>query len=448
MKSLLLLFASLSLAAAADWEVVVSPRVTMIEQPGITGGGRPVKSGERILSFFPDHPDDFGGTKGIGSAISEDGGLTWTKGPDNWPMPGMVALWADRLADESLLALGIHWLPDPAKRRDPNPQVAPADAYRIGVSNDGGRTWKLERATIECPEEIGYIARPLPHIIEHGDRLLMPAYTWSRRGNKVVLLQSADGGRNWNVRSVITTAVAMIQAGARVSTPWLESSVSPTSNGNLLAIVRSGSRVESRLVSVRSADGGRTWTHPTVLPFAGKLPTLRLLDNGVLTLTTALSRNHCRVYLSADGAGREWSAAFVVSSLAGGNVGVAATGDNKLLLTTPANRRIDAWHLTIAPKPEPAKDLAPPANVGFVKGVLTWSISPNAVACRVTPILIQPGKAFPTTLVEPHAPILSPTPRLDLRRQLLPGSVYAFDVSALDAKGRMSPVARSGEYKY
>ena len=58
---------------------------------------------------------------------------------------------------------------------------------------------------------------PLPHIIEdESGLLLMPAYTWSKRGNKVVLLQSEDGGRVWKVRSVITTAVAMIQAGARV----------------------------------------------------------------------------------------------------------------------------------------------------------------------------------------------------------------------------------------
>ena len=433
-------------AFAADWEVVVSPRVTLIEQNGITGGGRPVKSSNRVLNFFPDHPDDFGGTKGIGSAISEDGGLTWTKGSNNWPMPKMVAMWADRLSDGTLLAFGIHWLPDPAKRRDPQPQLAPDDSYQIGISKDSGRTWKLETATIKCPSEIGYIARPLPHIIEHGDQLLMPAYTWSRRGNKVVLLQSADRGRNWKVRSVITTAVAMIQAGAYVSTPWLESSISPTSEGKLLAIACTGSTVKSKLVSTHSADGGKTWSQPTVQPFAGKLPTLRLLKNGILTVTTALSRNHCRVYLSTDGTGRKWGDAFVISSLTGGNVGVAVTGENKLLIATPANRRIDAWHVTIATKPKPNNELDPPTNPNFSKGVLSWTSSPTAATYRVTPILIKPGKAFPTTLIEPHAAIRCPTNRVDLRRLLLPDSVYAFEISAVDSQGRTSAIIRSENF--
>ena len=442
MKILLSLFASVSLAVAAKWEVVVSPRVTVIEQNGITGGGRPVKSGNRVLNFFQDHPDDFGGTKGMGSVISKDGGFTWTKGPNNWPMSNVVVMWADRLSNGNLFAFGIRWLPDPAKRRHPDPQLPPDDAYQMGLSKDAGRTWKLERATIDCPPEIGYITRPLAPIIEHGDWLLMPAYTWSRRGNKVVLLQSQDGGRNWTVRSVITTAVAMLKAGAYVSTPWLESSISPTMDGRLLAIVRTGSTVKSKLVSSHSADGGKTWSQPLVLPFAGKLPTLRLLKNGVLTLTTALSRNHCRVYLSTDGMGRNWSDAFVVSSLTGGNVGVVATGDNQLLLATPANRRIDAWHLTVAPKPQPAADLAPPTHPKFAKGLLTWTPSPDATAYRVTPILIQPGQAFPTTQVEPHAVIRCPSNKLDLRRQLLPGSIYAFEIAALNSAGQTSATVK------
>ena len=436
-----------SFASAAEWEVVISPRVTVIEQNGITGGGRPVKAGERLLNFFPDHPDDFGGTKGMACAISEDGGLTWTKGPRNWPMPKMVAMWADRLSAGDLLAFGIHWLPDPAKRRAPEPQLPTDDAYQIGVSKDDGRTWKLERAVIDCPPEIGYIARPLPHIIERGELLLMPAYTWSRRGNKVVLLQSGDRGRNWKARSVITTAAAMIQAGARVSTPWLESTVSATTDGELLAVVRSGSTVKSKLVSTRSSDGGKTWSPVKVLPFAGKLPTLRLLENGVLTLTTALSRNHCRVYLSADGEGRDWSDAFIVSSLTGGNVGVAATGQDNLLVATPANRRIDAYHLRIAPKPRLTTDLSPPSAPGFAKGILTWTPSQNAVAYRVTPVLVKPGPAFQTTLIEAYAPIQTGATRLDLRRQLLPGSRYVFDIVAVDDRGRGSPVIRSKEFQ-
>jgi hypothetical protein len=431
-------------------EVVVSPRVTVVERVGITGGGYPVIAGDRVLNFYPNHPDDFGGSSGIGLAISVDGGLTWTKGRDNWPMPGMIDLWAERLNNGHLLAFGIGWVPDPEKRREARLPDVPADAYQIAISKDRGQSWNLARARIECPPEIGVIARPLAHIIEDGKGMLfMPAYAWSKRGNKVVLLQSADGGRVWTVRSVITTAVAMIQAGARVVTPWLEATVSPTKDGEILAIVRTGSTVKSALVSVRSTDNGKTWEQPKVLPFAGKLPTLHLLNNGILTLTTALSRNHCRVYLSPDGTGRNWSRAFVISSQTGGNVGAAIAGENKLIMTTPANRRIDAWHLRVGPQPFQAENLSPPTNLKFNDGTLTWTASPNAVAYRVTPVLIKPGDRYPTTLVMPYAAIQTPddAPKLDLGRQLLLGSIYVFEITAVDAKGRVSPAARSHEFQ-
>jgi hypothetical protein len=447
---LLILLAFLPVTAGAEVEVVVSPRVTVVERDGITGGGCPVKVGDRVLSFYPNHPDDFGGSKGMASSISTDGGMTWTKGRDNWPIAGMIALWAERMKNGDLLAFGIGWVPDPKTRREAKLPVVPADAYQIAISKDRGRSWNLARARIECPPEVGVIARPLPHIIEdENGLLLMPAYAWSKRGNKVVLLQSEDGGRVWKVRSIITTAIAMIKAGARVATPWLEATVSPTKDDDMLAIVRTGSTVESALVSVRSTDDGKTWDPPKALTFAGKLPTLHLLNNGILTLTTALSRNHCRVYLSADGTGRNWSRAFVISSLTGGNVGVAIAGEDKLIMTSPANRRIDAWHLRVGPEPLPRNNLNPPTNLKFKDGTLTWAASPNAVAYRVTPVLIKPGNLWPTTLVLPYATIQTPddTCSLNLRRQLLLDSVYAFEVAAVDAKGRVSPAARSQEFQ-
>ena len=36
----------------AEMEVVVSPRVTVVEREGITGGGCPVVFGDRVLSFY------------------------------------------------------------------------------------------------------------------------------------------------------------------------------------------------------------------------------------------------------------------------------------------------------------------------------------------------------------------------------------------------------------
>ena len=88
-SGLTVLLAFLPTVAAEEVEVVVSPRATVVQRVGITGGGYPVVAGDRLLNFYPNHPDDYGITKGIGSAISTDGGVTWTKGRDNWPMSKM-----------------------------------------------------------------------------------------------------------------------------------------------------------------------------------------------------------------------------------------------------------------------------------------------------------------------------------------------------------------------
>ena len=448
--ALTILPAFLPAVVAVELEVVVSPRATVVQRVGITGGGYPVVAGDRLLNFYPNHPDDFGITNGIGAAVSTDGGVTWMKGPDNWPMSGMVDMWAQRFKNGDLFAFGIKWVPPPESRRDSNLPEVPADAYQIGISQDGGRSWQLERATIDCPTELGGLVRPLAHILEkENGMLLMPAYVWKKTGNKIVLLQSENRGQLWQVRSVITTSVAMLKAGARVSSPWFETTVSRTGDGELLAIIRTGSTIKSNLISVRSVDHGKTWQKPAVLPFAGKLPTLHLLENGILTVTTALSRNHCRVYLSADGTGRKWSDAFVISSQTGGNVGVAIAGEDKLILTTPANRRIDAWQLRIGPKPLLSESLSPPTNLSFKKGKLSWTESSAAVAYRITPVLIKPGELYPTTQIMRYAAIQTPdaTPQLDLSRQLLLGSLYAFEVSAIDASGRSSATARSSEFQ-
>ena len=211
-------------------------------------------------------------------------------------------------------------MPDPKKRGEITAQDVPGNAYEIAITKDQGRTWQTETARIECPAQFGVIARPLPHVFEdEKGALFMPAYAWGKHGNHALLLTSADRGRHWTVLSSITTAAAMVKAGAPVTTPWLETTVSPAKNGDWLAVVRTGSSAQSSLVSLRSADRGRTWSSPEKLPIAGKLPTLQLLPNGMLALLTAHSKNHCRLHLSSDGTGRDWGDAQILTSQCGGN---------------------------------------------------------------------------------------------------------------------------------
>jgi hypothetical protein len=425
-------------------ELLVQPRITVVEREGITGAGQVMAAGSRILMFYPNHPDDFGGSGGTGASVSEDGGATWKAQPDDWPMAKMVDLWANKLRDGSLLAFGLRWVPDPKKRGEMTAKDVPADAYQIAISKDQGRTWQAQTAVIECPAEFGVIARPLPHTFEdEKGALFMPAYAWGKHGNHALLLTSVDRGRRWTVLSSITMAAAMVKAGAPVTTPWLETTVSPTKGGDWLAIVRTGSSAKASLVSVRSTDRGITWSAPEKLPIAGKLPTLQFLPNGVLALLTAHSKNHCRLYLSADGNGREWSRAHVLTSLSGGNAGMTVTDKDSLMVISPANGRIDAWRVSIRAASTVTKDVAAPTKVVMNKGTLSWTGSSGVVKYRVTPVLVTPGKAFTEAETLPYATIDTMEARLDLTRQLLPASSYVFDISAVDREGHVSPPLRT-----
>ena len=445
-----LLAAALGMARAADsgtFTVTMSPSSTVVQREGITGAGQVVmNAAKRITVNYPNHPDDFGGSGGTGTSHSSDGGITWTQGPDDWPLPKMVDLWQDRLRSGEMIAFGIRWVPDPKKRGEITAQDVPANAYQIAITKDQGRTWQTETARIECPAQFGVIARPLPHVFEdEKGALFMPAYSWGKHGNHALLLTSADRGRHWTVLSSITTAAAMVKAGAPVTTPWLETTVSPAKNGDWLAVVRTGSSAQSSLVSLRSADHGRSWSTPEKLPIAGKLPTLQLLPNGMLALLTAHSKNHCRLHLSSDGTGRDWGDAQILTSQCGGNAGMTVIDDHSLLVITPANRRIDAWRVTILPRAGMNTALPSPANISFSKGVLSWSASTGAANYQIRPILLKPAASYTDTEVHPHAIIQTSEPRLNLSRQLLIGGTYQFEITTVDREGRVSPATSSAQ---
>ena len=425
--------------------MIALPRVPVVQREGITGAGQVVQAGHRLLVLYPNHPDDFGGSGGSGASVSEDAGATWQALPDDWPLGKTVDIWADRLRNGDLIAIALKWAPDPKKRGELSAKDVPADAYQLGISTDGGLTWRKEPMVIEHPAEFGIIARPLPHVFEdEGGVLFMPGYAWGKAGNHALLLHSKDRGRRWSVLSSITTAAAMVKAGAPVTTPWLETTVSPTQNGDFLAIVRTGSSAKSSLVSVRSTNRGKTWSTPEKMTSAGKLPTLQLLPNGALALLTAHTKNHCRLYLSADGSGRAWSTAHVLSSQSGGNAGMTVTGKDSLLVISPANKRIDAWRVSLRAPPAIADSLSPPEDIAFTKGTLTWSS--NTAAHEVTPVLIEKAAGYDDTEILPHAPIRVEGTKLDLGRQLLIGATYVFEIRAVDREGRVSPSTRSAPF--
>jgi len=341
-------------AAAVDEtiDVHLGTMTTVVERTGITGAGwaSVVRvDGERSIELiYPNHPDDFGVTAGTGCSLSTDDGATWKQAADDRPIAGMVDLWQDRAPDGTLVAVGIRRLPDPKLRafaEGPNP---PADAYVVGRSRDEGRTWEVDDAVIRCPPEAGVVARPLPHLLaDRRGTWLMPAYAWSPAGHRALLLESADRGTTWTLRGTPAIVTAIRSAGIAVTSPWLENAVARTSDGSLLVVIRTGSSEQASLVMTRSSDDGLSWSPVERLlvgderrPVAGKLPSLLLLPNGVFVLLTAHTQLGCRLYVSADGTGRSWSEAHVVSTASGGNTSMVGLDDDSLLVFMPSNKRI------------------------------------------------------------------------------------------------------------
>lgn len=343
-------------ASAQPEGIVVSPEVVAVKRSGITGAGFAVAAadGKRVTLHYPNHPDDFGASTGTGTAISTDGGATWSVGNDDWPLAKTADLWQERMRDGSFMALGVRWLPDPKLRGEIDVKDAPVNPWSMATSQDG-QQWQTFDVTIHSTAESGVIARPLPHIMETDTgALLMPAYAWGKAGTRALLLKSDDRGREWSVLSTITTAAAIVKNGVPVTTPWLENMVARAADGSLFAVVRTGSSAVSALVSVRSIDGGRTWSVPekviagsTHQAVTGKLPNILTLPNGMMALLTAHSKRGCFLHLSRDGIGREWDEGQLITRVTGGNTTMVALEANTMLVFTPANGRINCWRLAL-----------------------------------------------------------------------------------------------------
>lgn len=339
-------------------QVEVQPGGRVVQRRGITGAGFAVASedGSQITLIYPNHPDDFGASAGTGTAISGDGGITWRNGPDDWPIPKSADLWMERLRDGSYVALGIQWLPSPSLTGLIQSKDAPVSPWGVGFSIDGREPWSHREALVRFPDDLGIVARPLPRLIEHADGTwLLPAYAWGS-GHRTVLMESKDRGASWALYSTICTVAAIAKAGVPVTMRWLETAVCSTAGGSWVAVMRTGSSPQSPLVQCRSADAGKTWTAPEIVragregkPVCGKLPGLALLPNGCLVLLTAHTKLGCRILVSTDGEGKEWSGEYVVNPQSGGNCSLLAIGTGTVLVFTPANGRIDLWRVSVSP---------------------------------------------------------------------------------------------------
>ncbi|MET0134074.1 MAG: sialidase family protein [Kibdelosporangium sp.] len=139
--------------------------------------------------------------------------------------------------------------------------------------------------------------------------LLMAGYAGLTNGGmSAVLMQSANAGQTWTLRSVIAQGTS-----ART---YSETGLTLTANGDLLAVSRSSTY--DNLWERRSTNLGLGWTTSAPQPIAefaadaagnrpfGRInPRLSLLPNGILALVAGRPDNH--IALSHDGTGNSWN---------------------------------------------------------------------------------------------------------------------------------------------
>ena len=317
-----------SKAKAADQlQVRVAKRVEITSSrrycwfPGIHRFG----SGE-ILATIRMSPDEWH-PEGAFSAysISKDGGLTWSRrytmgpgaNPDGaftreprpdgsiWQLwhwqephpPGQAKQFYTTLTKYLRAGREVTQIRDTIVRFDEPMNVEPVHVQNTPVKSDHSKLDGVPDVWM-----FGSIIEAL-----NGDLLATMTGRLQRdeRYYRVLLLRSADDGKTW-------TQYATVAAVERDQKPWprmgpagpSETALVRLADDSLYAIFRTSGRGE--LAHAWSSDDGKTWTWPEPVGFQGVAPRARLLESGMLALTTGRP-GPVTLRFSLDGSGKTWS---------------------------------------------------------------------------------------------------------------------------------------------
>ncbi|WP_043620128.1 exo-alpha-sialidase [Nonomuraea candida] len=216
---------------------------------------------------------------------------------------------------------------------------------RLGVLTSSalqdGESWVRSEATLTTPGDLlpGGAAHGAPIQLADGTILITVYARYRETGAyQSEVYASRDGGRTFQRRGVIAVPE---EAGFAYN----EAAIAQAADGSLVAVMRRDGGPYSTLRQSRSTDGGRTWSPPRELRFAGQdcvvrgvAPRLLLMPGGVLVLSAGRPDNWLAA--SPDGLGEEWLEPRVTyhnrdgvwdTHGSSGYTGLAAVGPHRLI---------------------------------------------------------------------------------------------------------------------
>ncbi|MBR4532724.1 exo-alpha-sialidase [bacterium] len=202
------------------------------------------------------------------------------------------------------------------------------------------------------------VAASSSSMVEDGEKIIIPAYfgnalNWQSMSKtpktRVVLYESADGGKTWTPNEV----KAEIDEKSWLSEPALLKVTDKRWLLHVRTAKGSSPSAKGEMVQSISEDGGKTWSAYKSLGFVAHAPELLKLENGViissfrwLDWTTDVNREAVSMVYSLDG-GETWSDLVEILDCGKaecGYPGMVELPDNKILVVyyTPGGKGIES----------------------------------------------------------------------------------------------------------